>query len=225
MTGGQGVTLPVVAIDGRSATGKTTIGHCLAARLDLEFLDSGRVYRLITHLLANGTLRLEAVTDALASGAIDVDGSTAYHHQKMVDPRYLNDTSLGDTVAQIACLPEVRAPLTAWIRHRALTLAPVVVVGRDIGTDIFPDAGLKVFLKADDQTRFARRIGRDSGRAGETALAMQRRDQLDETRSVAPMRPAPDAVIVDTGVLSIEESVTFLAYLYGGLHLVEGDAV
>lgn len=211
---------PVVTVDGPAGSGKTTLGRRLADALHLPLIDTGLLYRAVTvaavraerdaqdperaAALAART-SIEVNTDAHArpgDWSVRVDGRDASVEAR--DPR--NATLL----AQLSQIPEVRRVLLQT--QRDLAAAGAVAVGRDCGTVVFPDAPVKFFLVASPHLRAERRaeeLRRAGTRIDEAELEaeIEGRDALDTQRAVSPLRPAPDAHIIDTGVLGIEAMV------------------
>ena len=197
------MAVPVIAIDGPSASGKGTVASRVAAALGFHYLESGALYRLVA--LAGGVpedsaknldvafrgerilLKEQDVTDAIRAEAIAVKAS------------------------EVAKIPAVRQALLQ--RQRAFCRPPGLVAdGRDMGTVVFPDAVLKVFLTASAEARAQRRYKQliDKGNSANLATlsrALEERDQRDATRTVAPLKPAADAVSIDSSALTIDEVV------------------
>jgi cytidylate kinase len=196
----------VVAIDGPAASGKGTLARRLAERFGLAHLDTGRLYRATAALL-------------LASGADPTDPDAAAAAARRVDPAHLDDPLLAsEAVARassiVAAIPAVRTALLAVQRDfAAAPPAPAlgaVLDGRDIGTAICPDAVVKLFLTATPEARAERRVRELRGKAAaaiyqDVLQDMKERDARDSGRRVAPLAPAPDAVIIDTTALDAEE--------------------
>lgn len=213
----------VVAIDGPSGVGKTTVARGVAAALGIPHLDTGAYYRLAT------LLTLEAGRDPAA--ADDVLLSLAHAEVDFADGLLVvNGTPIGgrlrsgdvtDAVSIVAAHPSVRERVVQmqreWVADHG---GSAVVEGRDIGTAVFPDAPVKVFLTADVATRAMRR-SRDpeSGGAdlGDLAAKMSLRDHLDSSRETSPLRPAGDAVIVDTTHLAASQVVATILDLVGAV--------
>jgi cytidylate kinase len=206
----------VVAIDGPSAAGKTTVGSRLAERLGATFLDTGVLYRALT-LLANergvdphdqeGLARLASTLDIRVRPPTVADGRLS---DVLLDGRdvtgSLRTPEVDAGVSVVSSHAAVRDALID-VQRRASESGPAVVVGRDIGTVIFPDADVKVFLDASPAER-ARRRATEQGTDQDlprVLAAIQRRDELDSARAVAPLERAADAVVVDTSGLSVEQ--------------------
>ncbi|MDQ6927570.1 MAG: (d)CMP kinase [Actinomycetota bacterium] len=186
--------MPVIAIDGPVGSGKSTVARAVAARLDLDYLDTGAMYRAVALGVVQRGLDVnqvptEAIAEVAATTAIDPD-----------DPE-LRGSAVGQIVSVVAAMPSVRMVLVerqrAWLASRR----GGVVDGRDIGTVVFPNADVKVYLTASEQER-ARRRERD-----ETAADVARRDYLDSTRAASPLTIAPDAVVIDTTSRTVDEIV------------------
>jgi cytidylate kinase len=207
----------VVAIDGPSGSGKSTIARGVSAELGLDVLDTGAMYRAVALAAIDGGVALtdEHGCAALArKHAISVDDGIT-----TVDGRDVSDEIRGPqvtaAVSTVAAHPEVRAVLVAHQRSWVAEHGAGVVEGRDIGTVVFPAARLKVFLTASDDER-ARRRQRDEVasdraiRVDEVRTALARRDALDSSRVVSPLRVADDAILVDTTRRDIDEVVAEL---------------
>ena len=200
--------MTVIAIDGPAGTGKSSVSRGLARELDARYLDTGSMYRIVTLAMVRTGVDLEDA-DAIAAAA-DVPLSVGYDPDR--EQSYLagEDVSVairGDDVTRavsaVSAVPAVRERLVRLQRELAAGPESVVVEGRDIGTVVLPDADVKIFLTASPETR-ARRRNDQNVAAGlpddyDTVLAdVMRRDHLDSTRAVSPLRAADDAVIVDT---------------------------
>lgn len=212
--------VPVIAIDGPSASGKGTVASRVAAALGFHFLESGALYRLVAlaSLRAGLDPRQEAEISALAAALrAEFRGERVFLSGEDVTDE-LRREECGVRASEIARLPAVRAALLE--RQRALRRPPGLVAdGRDMGTVVFPDALLKVFLTASVAVRAERRYKQliDKGiHANLAALSrdLQERDARDAARSVAPLAPAPDAVLLDSSAMSVEEVVNRVLELY-----------
>ena len=226
------MTLRVIAIDGPAASGKSSTARAVARRLGWAHLDSGALYRAITLAaldnlgekageggtagegwsdqrivgLADGLpVRLVLVGDVFRPEVAGVDVEEAIRSERVTR-----------RVSEVAAIPEVRHWVNVQQRDAALRhhagVAGVVVDGRDIGTVVFPDAPLKVFLTASPEERARRRLAQRGGRVDPSELqreaaALAARDQADSTRAVAPLRAAADAVVLDTTRLSLDDQV------------------
>lgn len=213
----------VIAIDGPAGTGKSTVARGLARRLGARYLDTGAMYRIATLAMLRAgidpgdTTAIAASADVPLSVGHDPDVDRAYLGAEDVSAEIRGD-AVTRAVSAVSAVPEIRARMVAL--QRELTAGPdsVVVEGRDIGTVVLPDADLKIFLTASAETR-ARRRNDQNIAAGldddyPTVLAdVRRRDHLDSTRAVSPLRPAADAVVVDTSDMSQTEVIAHLSAL------------
>ena len=201
----------IVAMDGPSGTGKSSVSRLLAQRIDADYLDTGAMYRVATLQALRSKVDLDdpaAIAAAVGDLALTI-GTTVgradparRRGRRRRDPRKNGDRCRFCGVGR----PEVRTLLVARQRELSERAARIVVEGRDIGTVVFPEADVKVYLTASPEARAARRneqnIAEGRGDDYEGVLAdVQRRDRLDSTRKVSPLRPATDAVIVDTSDL------------------------
>ncbi len=193
----------IIAIDGPAASGKGTLGKRLAAHYGLNHLDTGLLYRAVAKsvLDESGDLRDTALAVA-AARALDVS---------TMDETALKVRGLAESASIISAIPEIRAALVELQRRFAAAAPGAVLDGRDIGTVICPGADVKLFVEASPQVR-ARRRAAELRAKGETAdeaaiLAdIKRRDERDRNRSIAPLRPAPDAHLLDTTHLDIDNA-------------------
>lgn len=211
----------VVAVDGPSGSGKSTVSRRLAARLRARYLDTGAMYRAVTWaVLTAGADPHDAETVAKIAAEIDLEISTDPHRQAVsVDgarvDREIRTADVTAAVSAVSAVPDVRRVLVARQRELVAAADRIVVEGRDIGTVVAPDADLKVFLTASAVERARRRSTETSADLGATAADLDRRDRLDSTRAVSPLQRAPDAVVLDTTELGIDEVVTRLASRLG----------
>jgi cytidylate kinase len=209
----------MIAIDGPAAAGKSTVGELLATELNYLYFDTGVMYRAVTWaaLERNIPIADEAAVSRLAQEVrIDVLQPTAQDGRQYtvyVDGQDvtwdLRRPEVDYGVSPVSAYPGVRAALTAQQRRIGLR-GKVVMVGRDIGTVVLPEASLKIYLDATVEARARRRYleNRQRGqkaRYADILRAMRRRDQIDSQRDAAPLRPAADAVIIDTTDLQIAQ--------------------
>jgi cytidylate kinase len=210
--------VPVLTIDGPSGSGKGTISRLVAQRLGWHYLDSGALYRAVG--LAAGWADID-LSDASALVRCTFDTSIGFVESGPGEPRVivngveatdaLRTETAGAAASAIAAIPEVRTALRD--RQRAFRQPPGLVAdGRDMGTVIFPDAGHKVFLTASADERAERRYKQLKDKGVSVTLAgllreILARDARDANRAVAPLRPAEDAVCIDTTGLGIEAVV------------------
>ncbi len=206
---------PIVTVDGPSGAGKGTLSSLLAKQLDWHFLDSGAIYRV----LAVATLHHDLPCDdeesivPLATGldvSFDTDGETSriiLEGEDVTDD--IRTEQVGSVASQIAALPRVREALLR--RQRAFQQAPGLVAdGRDMGTVVFPEAPVKLFLTASAEARAERRYSQLKAKGMDVNIArlltdIKARDERDSNRSVAPLVPAEDAVVIDSTHLNIDQ--------------------
>jgi len=208
-----------VAIDGPAAAGKSTIARLLAEHLGYTYLDTGVMYRAVTWVALKRGLDIadeETITALAEKIKIDVtrptveDGRQYTVYADGTDVTWqIRRPEVDANVSPVSAYPGVRAALTTQQR-RIGQKGAIVMVGRDIGTVVLPDADLKIYLDASVEERARRRYleVRQRGQPAEYEKilgAMRRRDKIDSEREAAPLRPADDAVIVDTDGLSIEQ--------------------
>ena len=191
----------IIAIDGPAASGKGTLAKRVADHFGLACLDTGLLYRAVAR-------------DVLARGGSLEDEAEAAAVARTIDPATLNDPSLrlpgvGEAASVVARIPAVRAALLDFQRDFARQEPGAVLDGRDIGTVVCPDADIKIFVTADAQERARRRYEELRQRGEPVTLeavldVIRRRDARDSSRADAPMRPADDAILLDTSNLDIE---------------------
>jgi cytidylate kinase len=202
----------IIAIDGPSGVGKGTVARLVAARLGYRHVDTGAMYRAVAWVALHDAIPLGAEDRLahLAAHALIVVSQTLVAIDGHDVTRDIRTPEIDRAASAVARLPRVRAALVA--RQRTLgTGGSVVMEGRDIGTVVFPDADVKVYLDAAPEER-ARRRAADPAHAGNGTLPlsavkteMEARDRADKTRDSSPLMPAPDAHVLDTTGLSIEQ--------------------
>lgn len=201
----------VVAIDGPAGSGKSTVARAVASRLGLPVLDTGAMYRAVTlAVIEAGVDPSDAAAAArVAAGAVlEMEGGVVLGGRDVAAA--IRGPEVTSAVSVVAAHPEVRRVLVDRQRRWIEAHGGGVLEGRDIGTVVVPDAAVKVFLVADDDVR-ARRRHRDETDARRRATveelqeSIARRDTLDSTRAVSPLRPAPDAVVVDNSERGVDE--------------------
>lgn len=211
----------IIAIDGPAAAGKSTVGERIAAELGYLYFDTGIMYRAITWAALERGLDIadeSAITSLAQKANIDVLQPTVNDGRQYtvcVDGRDvtwdLRRPEVDANVSPVSAYPGVRAALTAQQR-RIGQRGHVVMVGRDIGTVVLPEAPLKVYLDATVEARARRRYRENKARGqkvryAEILSAMRRRDEIDSHRETAPLRAADDAVVIDTTNLHVEQVV------------------
>lgn len=207
----------VVAVDGPGGSGKSTVSRRLAARLGARYLDTGAMYRAVTWAVlqagvdpndtdsvakvareAELSITTEPVPATVVINGVDVTGD-------------IRGPEVTGEVSAVSAVPEVRRILVARQQEIISGAERIVVEGRDIAAVVAPHADLKVFLTASSAERARRRSREHGADPAATAAALDRRDLLDSTRRIDPLQPAPDAVVLDTTDLGIDEVVQRLA--------------
>lgn len=178
-----------VAIDGPAAAGKGTIGRSLADRFGFAHLDTGLLYRAV------GAKGGDPVQAALSLTVDDLDRDD------------LRSLDAGQTASRVAAIAQVRDALIEFQRRFARTPGGAILDGRDIGTVICPDAQVKLYVTATPEIRAHRRWLEVGGDAAQVMAEVLERDSRDMGRAAAPLKPAPDAVMLDTSVLSVDQAV------------------
>lgn len=205
----------VIAIDGPAGAGKSTIAKALAAKLHLAYLDTGAMYRAVTfEVVRRGIgamdgpsvarvareIRLEQTNDSVIVNGTDATSA-------------IRTAEIDSAVSHVAANSEVREEMRTRQRQWITEHGGGVVEGRDIGSVVFPDATLKVYLVASAQVRAERRVAQHGGDVSEIARSIVERDERDSNRDDSPLRRMPDAVIVDTSGRSVPEVVTEIVRL------------
>ncbi len=212
--------VPVVTLDGPSGSGKGTIACKVADTLGWYLLDSGVLYRVLAYQAVQNQVNLQD-DDALSALAIKMDVRFEIGRNVVPVPVYLEGDvvttairteAVGKVASQVAALFRVREALLE--RQRSFRIAPGLVAdGRDMGTVVFPDAQVKIYLTASVLARAQRRVEQLKAQGIDDTLErvrrqVEQRDHQDENRSVAPLKPAVDAIIIDSTDLSIDETLS-----------------
>ncbi|OBJ53066.1 (d)CMP kinase [Mycobacterium asiaticum] len=211
----------VVAIDGPAGTGKSSVSKGLARGLGARFLDTGAMYRIVTLAVLRAGVDPsdaeavgETASDVQLSVGYDPDDSSFYLAGEDVSTEIRGD-DVTRAVSAVSAVPTVRTRLVDIQREMAEGPGSIVVEGRDIGTVVFPDAPVKIFLTASAETRAQRRNAQNvrAGLADDYPAVLadvRRRDHLDSTRAVSPLRAAEDAIVVDTSDMTENEVIAHL---------------
>lgn len=199
----------VIAIDGPAGAGKSTVGRAVARRLGLEYLDTGAMYRAVTYGVLRSGVPVhddEAVADLarrltieIADGVVSVDGVDATAE--------IRGRDVTDAVSSVAANSAVRAELVGRQRRWALERGGGVLEGRDIGTVVFPDATVKLYVTASPRIRATRRVAEIGGDVDDVEASIIERDRKDSSRADSPLTESADAIVVDTSELAIDQVV------------------
>ncbi len=221
-----------ITLDGPSGTGKSSVARAVAARLGAAYLDTGAMYRAATVAVLDAGIDPtdgDAVAKVVAGATIEV-GTTAGTELVQVDgvdvATRIRGAEVTRHVSAVSAVPAVRRQLVAQQRELAGAAEAVVVEGRDIGTVVLPDARLKVYLTAAPEVRAERRAGqlglRTADEIAALAADLRRRDEYDSSRADSPLRPAADAVVVDSSELD-QQAVVDRVVALAEAALVTGD--
>lgn len=219
----------IIAVDGFSSCGKSTFAKAIAARLGYIFIDTGAMYRAVTlYALDHGAIR---------SGVVDEDGVVALLDEITIDFRFnpergasdiyvcgdlaenrIRSIEVSNCVSAVSAIPEVRRRLVAF-QQKMGKRRGIVMDGRDIGTTVFPDAELKLFMTADAKVRAQRRYDELRAKGDEVSLEeieqnVISRDHADMTRAVSPLRQADDAVVLDNSHMTVAEQMEWFIALF-----------
>jgi CMP/dCMP kinase len=205
----------IIAIDGPAGAGKSTVGRALAKQLGLEYLDTGAMYRAVAHAALRRGIPVtdyEQVADlarkldlTVGEAGVIVDGEDA--------TVAIRGREVTEAVSAVAANTPVREELRARQRRWAEERGGGVIEGRDIGSVVFPDATLKLYITASPRIRAERRVGEIGGDVDEVEASISERDRRDMTRVDGPLRPADGAVEVDTTGLTVDEVVAHVLEL------------
>lgn len=215
----------VIAIDGYSSCGKSTFAKAIAARLGYIFIDTGAMYRAVTlHALTHGAIRSGIVHEeevVALLGSVDISfrfnpergASDIYVNGDLVEGR-IRTIEVSNCVSRVSAIPAVRAKLVAMQQEMGRRRG-VVMDGRDIGTVVFPDAELKIFMTADPAVRARRRYDELTAKGQQVSYEeiernIRDRDYQDEHRAIAPLRKAADAVVLDNSCMTVAEQMTWV---------------
>lgn len=205
----------IIAIDGPAGAGKSTIAKALAARLGLRYLDTGAMYRAVTFAAVERGLSLDdadavgefarQVSLEVSEAGVFVDGLDA--------TRAIRTPEVTSQVSKVAANSEVRTEMRARQQDWAAANEGGVIEGRDIGSVVFPDADLKLYLTASPRTRAERRVAEAGGDVDEIEAAIAARDHYDSNRADSPLTMADGSIVVDTTGLSIDEVLAHIESL------------
>ena len=214
----------IIAIDGFSSCGKSTFAKSIAARLGYIFIDTGAMYRAVTlHALEHGAIRSGIVDEeAVVRQLDDITITFRFNPERGASDIYVNGDlvegrirtiEVSNCVSRVSAIPEVRAKLVAMQQQMGRDRG-VVMDGRDIGTVVFPDAELKIFMTADPLVRARRRYDELTAKGDCVSLEeiernVRERDQADMSRAVSPLRQAEDAIVLDNSCMTVDEQMAW----------------
>jgi cytidylate kinase len=217
-----------VAIDGPAGSGKTTVARALARRLGVLYLDTGAMYRAVAYSAERAGIDPGDAAAVLALARsrpvrVEIDAESPLGFRVFAGDLELGDELYGNDVSRIVSIVAAQAAVRTLMVERQRAIAaegPVIMAGRDIGTVVLPEAPHKIFLTASVEERVARRLAELATRGTRVDAAtlraeIEERDRLDETRAVAPLKPAPDAVVVDSSGIGVDAVVERIAHLVG----------
>jgi len=222
---GQLVNNPlVIAIDGPSGSGKSSVSKAIAKELGLSYLDTGAMYRAMTWWVEkngidpiDGEMVLDVAKAAQIKPSTDPANPVIFVGSVDVTEEIRGD-QVTSAVSAVSAIAEVRALLVAMQREiAAKAKAGIVVEGRDIGSVVLPKATLKLYFTADSQARAQRRAAENGSDVSSTQEKLVQRDQADSTRKVSPLEMAPDAVLVDTTHMNLAEVIKHVLGLVAGV--------
>lgn len=219
----------IIAIDGHSSCGKSTFAKTIAARLGYIFIDTGAMYRAVTlYALEHGAIRSGiADEDKIVSMLDDIDIQFRFNSERGASDIYVNGDlveckirtiEVSNCVSAVSSIGEVRRRLVA-LQQRMGQKRGIVMDGRDIGTVVFPDAELKIYMTADAMVRAERRYKELTAKGDKVTLEeiyenVVSRDKADMTRAISPLRKADDALVLDNSTMSVEEQMAWFMERY-----------
>ena len=219
----------VIAVDGFSSCGKSTFAKLVAARLGYIFIDTGAMYRAVTlYALENGAISNGILNEEALIGMLDdIDISFRFNPERGASDIYVNGVwvegkirtiEVSNLVSSVSAVAEVRKRLVA-LQQRMGRDKGVVMDGRDIGTVVFPNAELKIFMTADPEVRAERRYRELQAKGEQVSMEeivenIRQRDHLDQTRAISPLRKADDAIVLDNGGMTLEEEMAWFDEIF-----------
>lgn len=219
----------IIAIDGHSSCGKSTFAKAIAARLGYIFIDTGAMYRAVTlYALENGAIEMGVLDEQRIVAMLpDIDIDFRFNPQRGASDIYVNGDlvegkirtiEVSNYVSQVSSVGAVREKLVALQQQMGLKRG-VVMDGRDIGTVVFPDAELKIYMTADAMVRAERRFKELTAKGDKVTLEeiyenVVSRDKADMSRAISPLRKADDAIVLDNSAMSVEEQMAWFDEQY-----------
>lgn len=224
----QNTDIMVIAIDGHSSCGKSTVAKELAKKLHIAYVDTGAMYRSVTlYALRNGFIKDgQCDVPALENAFDNIKITFDFNAETGTNCTFLNGENVeseirglevSSNVSMISAIPQVRHRLVDWQRQMGKEKS-LVMDGRDIGTVVFPDAQIKIFMTASDEVRAQRRYDELKGKGQEASYEevlfnVRERDRIDSTRAESPLRKADDAVLLDNSNMTREEQFQWILNL------------
>jgi cytidylate kinase len=222
----------IIAIDGHSSCGKSTFAKAIAARLGYIFIDTGAMYRAVTlYALENGAIEMGVLDEQRIVAMLpDIDIDFRFNPQRGASDIYVNGDlvegkirtiEVSNYVSQVSSVGAVREKLVALQQQMGLKRG-VVMDGRDIGTVVFPDAELKIYMTADPMVRAERRYKELTAKGDKVTLEeiyenVVSRDKADMSRAISPLRKADDAIVLDNSHMSVEEQMEWFLEKYNAI--------
>ena len=222
----------IIAIDGHSSCGKSTFAKAIAARLGYIFIDTGAMYRAVTlYALENGAIEMGVLDEQRIVAMLpDIDIDFRFNPQRGASDIYVNGDlvegkirtiEVSNYVSQVSSVGAVREKLVALQQQMGLKRG-VVMDGRDIGTVVFPDAELKIYMTADPKVRAERRFKELTAKGDKVTLEeiyenVVSRDKADMSRAISPLRKADDAIVLDNSHMSVEEQMEWFLEKYNAI--------
>lgn len=206
--------MAVIAIDGPAGAGKSTVAKQVARATNLPYLDTGAMYRCVAHAVMLSGVNMadaDAVGAVASSAVIRVEQDTAHLNGEDVSS-IIRTPEVSSVVSIIAAHSPVRDAMRTQQRVWIQQHGGGVVEGRDIGTVVFPDAELKIFLTASPEVRAERRVAQTGGNVQDIAANIAERDRIDSTRADSPLRPAENSILVDSSNRAIHEVVNEIVH-------------
>ncbi len=219
----------IIAVDGFSSCGKSTFAKAIAARLGYIFIDTGAMYRAVTlYALDHGAISSGVVDEEAVVGLLkDIEITFRFNPERGASDIYVNGDlaegrirtiEVSNCVSRVSSIREVREKLVA-MQQRMGRDRGVVMDGRDIGTVVFPDAELKLFMTADPKVRAERRYAELRAKGDRVSMEevlenVVSRDRADMNRAISPLRQAPDAVVLDNSCMSVDEQMAWFMERY-----------
>lgn len=219
----------IIAVDGFSSCGKSTFAKAIAARLGYIFIDTGAMYRAVTlYALEHGAIRSGIVDEEAVVKLLDrISITFRFNPERGASDIYVNGDlvegkirtiEVSNCVSRVSAIPEVRRKLVAMQQEMGRRRG-VVMDGRDIGTVVFPDAEMKIFMTADPKVRAERRYAELRAKGDEVSMEevlenVVSRDRADMNRAISPLRQAPDAVVLDNSRMSVDEQMAWFMERY-----------